>query len=249
MKKLLPFLLLCISAVPLKAAPVQMWFEQANRFYSDQQYDSASVYYEKILESGVNNSTVLYNLGNTYFRQKKLGMARLYYERAARLNPEDPDILSNIKFVNSNLVDKMPQQERGFLENMMWRLHVMLSLKTQIWISLAVLVTISLFISICFYVAGNARLWFIYLSVLLGIFFSGNGISMGIKIYDLEKTSPAILLSPSSDARNEPDGRKILFTMHEGTKLRIRKTDGKWSLVSLPNGTSGWIENKDMGRI
>ena len=34
--------------------------------------------------------------------------------------------------------------------------------------------------------------------------------------------------------------------MHEGTKFH-QKDRGRWSLVSLPNGVSGWVENKDLG--
>jgi len=75
------------------------------------------------------------------------------------------------------------------------------------------------------------------------------GISTTVKIYELEKLSYAILLTPSSEARNEPDGSKVLFTAHEGTKFQIRKINGSWALVSLPNGVSGWIELKKLGKI
>lgn len=242
-------LLLTGFAFYTNAAPVDNWFEKANRFYDGQQFDSAMYYYEKIVESGINNSTVYYNLGNTCYRLKKIGMARLYYEKAARLSPGDQDIMSNIRFVNSNIVDRVPDPERGFLETVLWQMHIWMPLKTQLWLSFSVLLVISILVSAAFYLSGNARLWLIYLSVLLAIFLGTTGLSVGYKIYDLEKISYAILLAPSSDARNQPDGNKILFTVHEGTKFRIRKTEGGWSLVSLPNGVSGWVENKDLGRI
>jgi len=70
-----------------------------------------------------------------------------------------------------------------------------------------------------------------------------------MKIFQSEKVGYAILLEPSADAKNEPDGAKIIFSAHEGTKFLIRKSLEGWSLVSLPNGLSGWVENKALGKI
>lgn len=233
----------------IHSAPVEHWFEKANNFYTNEQFDSAAVYYEKIMESDITNSAVFYNLGNTCFRQKKLGLARLYYERAAKLNPKDPDINANIRYIKANIIDKVPEQELGFLESLIYQMHIHFSLNTQLWILFSLLLSISILISICFYVSGNTRLWFIYLSVLFCIILIITGISTGVKVYELEKVSYAILLSPSTEARNEPNGNKVLFTVHEGTKFRIRKTDESWSLISLPNGVSGWIETRNLGKI
>ncbi len=231
------------------SAPVEHWFEKANQAYTNEQYDSAAYYYEKIVESGISNSAVFYNLGNTCFRQKKIGLARYYFEKAAKLDPQDPDIVSNIRYIKANIIDKVPEQERGFLENLLWHLHIFFPLKIQLWILFSLLLTVSVLLSLSLYFSGNGRLWLIYLSVLLSLMIVITGISTSVKIYELEKISYAILLAPSSEARNEPNGNKVLFTAHEGTKFQIRKINGSWALVSLPNGVSGWIELKNLGKI
>lgn len=248
---LILFLLLCGSVLfsKVSAEPVDKWFEKANSFYNEQQYDSASEYYNKIIQTGFYNSSVYYNLGNTCFRQKKTGLARLCYEKASKLSPSDPDINANIKYINSNIADKIPDPERGFIETVLWQLHVLFSLKTQLWICFWLLMSIAVLVSTSLYTRGNSRLWFIYISVLLTLFLFVNGISTGIKIYMSENISYSVVLFPSIDARNEPDGHKVLFTAHEGTKFIVRKTIDQWSLVSLPNGISGWVENKDLGKI
>ncbi len=231
------------------SAPVDLWFEKANQAYANEQYDSAAFYYEKIVESGISNSAVFYNLGNTCFRQKKTGLARYFFEKAAKLDHQDSDIVSNIRYIKANIIDKTPEQQRGFLENLLWHLHIFFPLKTQLWILFSLLITVSVLLSLSLYFSGNGRLWLIYLSVLLSLMTVITGISTGIKIYELEKISYAILLAPSSEARNEPDGSKVLFTVHEGTKFQIRKVNGSWALISLPNGVSGWIELKKLGKI
>ncbi|MDO5577019.1 MAG: tetratricopeptide repeat protein, partial [Fibrobacter sp.] len=247
---LLPLFFLLIPSLSYSSpSNVSGWFEKANQFYAEEKYDSALVYYKKIQESGVNSSSVLYNLGNSYYRQKKIGLARLYYEKAALINPSDQDIQANIRFVRSNIVDQTPEPERGFLEVLMWNVHVLFPLTTQLWLSLAFLLIISILVSLCFYTGGNLRLWLIYISVMMSLVFAVNGLSTGFKIYQSEKVFHAIVLSPSVDAKNGPDGNKVLFTAHEGTKFRIRKTSDSWSLVSLPNGVSGWVKNDSIGRI
>lgn len=250
-RAILPITLLVFSGFMFqaKSAPMDSWFEQANKMYGDQNYDSAAYYYQKIINSGVNNSSVFFNLGNTYYRLKKPGLARLYYEKAARLNPGDQDVAANIRFLSSSIVDKVPEPERGFIESILWRLHILLSLKAQLWIILSLLTLISIFTSCALYSRGNKRLWLLYLSVLMLLITGVIGISAGIKINETENVSYAIVLSPVVDAKNQPEGNKILFTAHEGTKFLIRKTDDNWSLVSLPNGISGWVKNSDLGKI
>jgi tetratricopeptide (TPR) repeat protein len=239
----------CCCALSTYAAPVGLWFDQANRFYTQQDYDSAVTYYEKIVGSGTSSSVVYFNLGNAYFRLKKLGLARLCYEKAARLDPADQDVATNCKFVASNIVDRAAAEQRGFVETALYRLHILMPLRVQLWFCFSLLLAISLLVTAALYVSRNQRLWLIYLSTLLAIVLIFSGLSMGIKIYASEKSAYAILLEQSVDAKNGPDGGKVLFTAHEGTKFQIRKTVDAWSLVSLPNGVSGWVENKVLGRI
>ena len=233
----------------IQAAPAEHWFEKANQYYTQQEYDSASFYYDKIIESGINNSAVFYNMGNACFRLKKNGLARLYYEKAAKLSPADPDIISNIKFINANIADRVPEPEKGFFASILWYLHMLLPLRTQLWIFLIALVSIAILIAASLFSRGNGRLWFIYLTCLIGLTTCFLGLSIGFKIYDSEKVDYAIVLSESVDARNEPEGNKVLFTAHEGTKFRVRKTVEGWSLVSLPNGYSGWVKTGALGNI
>ena len=244
---LLITVLLC--AAPASAAPVNLWFEQANGYYTKALYDSAAACYEKIISAGTTSPAVYFNLGNTYFRQKKIGLARLCYEKALKLNPTDNDIAANVKFTASNIVDRVPEPDRGFIETMLWQLHVLMPLRIQLWFCFALLLAVSLLAAAALFSGGNRRLWLIYASALIALVLCSEGLSMGIKIYDAETSTYAILLEPSVDAKNEPDGAKRLFTAHEGTKFQIRKTVEGWSLVSLPNGASGWVENKDLGKI
>ncbi len=247
----LHFLLMIIASLSgvITAAPVDQWFNTANRFYENKQYDSAVIYYEKILETGIHNSDVFYNLGNTYFRLHKLGMALLYFEKARKQDPTDQDIFANIKFSQLNIIDRVPEPRRSFFETILWRLHTFFSLNAQLWILFGCLMFLSLSYVLGMFVSHNIRLWLIYTASIAIILSTFLGISIGIKIYDAEKKQFAIVLEKTVDAKNQPDGNKVLFTVHEGTKFQIKKTVGDWSFVSLPNGVSGWVKNEALGKI
>jgi len=240
---------LVIMAWPASAAPTTLWFDKANSFYEEKQYDSAIVYYEKILTAGLTNSAVYYNLGNAYYRTNDLGRAILFYEKAKKLAPRDPDIENNIKFANLNILDRVAEPERTFFDAFFYALHTAISLHAQLWVLFVLLCFLSASISIMLFVSKNTRLWLIYLSVILFMISTAVGISAGYKIYRNERVAYAIVLAPSIDALNQPNGDKVLFAAHEGTKFRIRKKSDSWSLVSLPNGISGWVENSALGRI
>lgn len=231
------------------SAPINYWFDHANALYEQQAYDSAAQYYEKILESGTTNSSVYFNLGNAYYRLKKVGPALLNYEKARQLSPDDPDILANIKFANSAIIDRMPEPEHSFIGAIMVRLHTLLPLQTQLWLLLVLLFCLSALFAAFLYVSQNARLWIIYCSTILLCLTVTLGISTGVKIYNKEQVAYAIVLAPSLDAKNQPNGNKVLFTVHEGTKFRIRKTLNDWALVSLPTGVSGWVQTSSLGKL
>jgi tetratricopeptide (TPR) repeat protein len=241
---------LCIMfPAKLLGVPLDYWFEKANGFYEQQAFDSAQFYYEKITASDIRNSNVFYNMGNACFRQKKLGLAMLYFEKAQKLAPNDPDIRANIRFVQSTLVDRLPLLEQSFVEAILRYLHNMVSLDRQLWLFFFLLFALSVLFAVGIYASANLRLWIIYLSSILLVLTLCCGISMGVKIYSNAVNQEAIVLSASVDAKNQPNGDKVLFTVHEGTKFRILKQIGDWSLAGLPTGVSGWVPTTSLGII
>ena len=50
-------------------------FLEANQMYINENYNRSIEIYESIIRSDLTNSRVFYNLGNSYFREKKYGQA------------------------------------------------------------------------------------------------------------------------------------------------------------------------------
>lgn len=246
------FLALIISGAVLHSNAAnsdELLFEKANTAYETKQFDSAAVFYSRIIENGVENSSLYYNLGNSHFRLGNTGLAILYFEKAHALAPNDPDITANLRYASRLISDRTPEPQRGFLEAVMLRLHTTLSLNAQLWVLWFLLCIIAASVSISLFVSRNKRLWLIYCAILGAVMVGLVGLSAGIKMYELERVAYGIVLGKSVDAKNGPDGTKVLFTVHEGTKFRIHKMVDDWLFVSLPNGVSGWVPQGVIGKI
>jgi hypothetical protein len=95
--------------------------------------------------------------------------------------------MSNIRFVNSNIVDRYLN-----LSVVSWKQcseDTYLDASQGTTVAFILGITCDIYPCICSFLSlRNARLWLIYLSVLLAIFLGTIGLSVGYKIYDLEKT-------------------------------------------------------------
>jgi hypothetical protein len=238
----------CSSIASYNTVSAQ-WFEKANACYERQAYDSAVYYYEKIASAGITNAGVFYNLGNTYFRLHKAGPAMLYLQKAHALSPSDKDIQANITFVQATLADRIQMPQQSFPIMVFKRLHNMLPLSVQLWTAGIGLLLLSLLFAAALFAPFNKRLWIMYIASFIILVTGTLGVSAGIKIYTNTTVHYAVVLSPSIEALNQPNGSTAIFTAHEGTTLQIRQQVGDWSLVSLPTGTAGWVKTSQLGQI
>jgi tetratricopeptide (TPR) repeat protein len=70
-----------------------------NDLYKNGNYQAALDGYREMTAKEPSNPFALYNAGNAYFRMNKPGLAVLYYGKAFRLEPRDPDIRANLDFL------------------------------------------------------------------------------------------------------------------------------------------------------
>lgn len=98
-------------------------FNKAVELYNQNNYSLAAETFLKLNEllnsKGLVSATVLYNIGNCYFRQNKLGLARYYYELAKKIDWYNSDINYNLSFIkrvtNNTNDDYLIETLTGFL--------------------------------------------------------------------------------------------------------------------------------------
>ena len=84
---------------------VQEDFFEANRAYKNDRFQVAVDGYLKLVENGIENGHLYYNLGNAYYRLGDLGKAILFFERARLLLPRDDDLIFNLSHARNQTVD------------------------------------------------------------------------------------------------------------------------------------------------
>lgn len=81
---------------------------------------------------------------------------------------------------------------------------------------------------------------FIFISILAAFFEKS--------YFDNER--PAIIFAEKSDVTSEPrNGDKPIFVLHEGTKVFVFETIGRWKKIQLTDGTEGWIESSAIREV
>src|ERR1035437_4670218 len=110
---ILSFLLLCIN---ISFATTQDdLIAKGNQFYQSGYYRERGFLYQQVTDAGYESPVLYYNLGNSNYRQGKIGYAILNYERAQKLAPGDEDITQNFALANYRIVDKIDNIPPFFL--------------------------------------------------------------------------------------------------------------------------------------
>lgn len=222
-------------------------FEKGNSFYKNGEYDKAIEYYKKIVERGVINGYVYYNLGNVYFRNGDIGLSLLYYKRARKYMPRNKDLLQNIKFVETLTRDRIEKKKPHFLLLIFNNLLNKCTL-TEIAIFTSVLVSLTLIFLILYLLRKNLLL-VKNISLSLTVIFLISAILLTTKISKI-RSKRAIVLTEKIDVKTAPSNNATLeFVIHEGTEFEIIETTEKWVKIRLEDGKTGWITSTTFGKI
>jgi tetratricopeptide (TPR) repeat protein len=224
-------------------------FEGGIDLYKKGEYDSALVQFSNFLKSEGGNSSLYYNMGNAAYRLDHLGEAILFYKRAKLYAPKDEDIIKNIRFVESELVDDIPEVDKNILIESLELVHNLLPISVQVWVVFISSLIFLLLFATTLFKKGSIRNWAIYGGVLVLLFTALVTTSMTYKIIKIENTKEGVVLAEELNAYSAPRGNKLLFTAHAGTSFKVGKSNGNWHYVSLTNGVSGWVDGELIGVV
>lgn len=215
-------------------------FYSANKLYEQAKYEQAVGEYKKIIERGSQSGPLYYNIGNCYFKLGSMGKTILYYEKAIRLIPNDPELRFNYNYVVSLLEDKIELPKiNWFMKKFLDIAGIMVFSK---WLVLIIIIWLILIASIIIkiFTPGFSRIFkhlIIIESILLGIC-----ILCAITQYKVFSSPAAIVIPKEVPVRYGPGEAEVeAFMLHEGTKVEIRKAEENWYQIQLPDGKSGWL--------
>lgn len=222
---------------------VQELFDNANSLYMNEKYKEAVEVYLSIIDKGYENSAVYFNLGNTYYKIGNTGKAVLFYEKAKKINPTDDDIITNLKMVNLTVADKItPLPELFYVKY--FKLFTTL-LGPFGWMKIFLILFCILCFTICIrIIVRNDRAKYI-LNKSVFVLSAVTIIIFAVTVYSSDyvtKHNSAVIMSERVDVYSSPDEDSTeLFTVHEGTKVFVKRTQEQWLEITLADGKVGWI--------
>ncbi len=236
----------CLFAIGLSAAFADEStrdFLNGVELYNEGDYDAAVQNLLKVAESGIQNGKLFYNLGNAYFKAGDIGRAMLWYERALKLIPNDPDLRFNHDYVMTRLKDERVEKESPVFRILFFWKHVLSPLQIQ-W---AGIILNCLFWGILAVrlVLKKRRILGVegVLALVLSLVFILTSV---YTCYENKFQQKAIIVSDEVSIRSGlSDDSTELFVLHAGTRVLVRKTSKDYYRIRFSEDKIGWVKAED----
>jgi len=247
MKNIL-YLFLLISQVFF----AQSSFEKGNALYQKGQYQEAVQAYESIIKEDRQQSAELYfNLANSYYKLNKVAPSIYNYEKALVLKPGDAAALNNLKFAKKLTIDEIKEVPKVGFARLIQSFTSIFDYNT--WAKISVGISFAFLLSFIGYYFSQLtltkRIYFIGMFVLLLALVLSVASGMSEKNH-FDNDRPAIVFAELSEVRSEPQkAGAAIFLLHEGAKVYVTETLGKWKKIELTDGTEGWIDGTTIKEV
>jgi len=237
-------------------AGLQETFERGNEAFAMGNYDEAVSAYEELVELGVWDADVFYNLGTTYARMGRLGEAILNLERALIIDPGHDEALDNLRTVRRALARRRTEAgedadldpPRSFWMNLLNRIT-----PGQVAVPF-IICYVALFV-----ILGArrlterelSRLVLLIVALILGAaVVVGGGLVMSKAVFDEEVHEAIAVREGEARLREGPGDRfRGSVTAYEGDRLRVIDHEGGWLHLRDSSGQEGWGRVEDFGEL
>lgn len=253
------------------AAELHELFVEGNALYENGDFPGAIETYSRLVDAGVADKDLAYNIANSYYKVGDFGRAVLFYERALRSAPRDHDVRANLALVRLQLRDKQFVREQNRVVAALAWLHNNLNAREMVlFASLCYLLLCFLGIVFVFRdsawvtrayrwlslaspgrLAGLSRSQDLFAAiVVVALVFATTGLSAYRKVSNEKKREMAVVLDEEAAVFSGPmTDATLQFKVHQGTVLRVREERRGWTRIELPGGLTGWIPAPVVERI
>lgn len=237
--------------VEIRATDAAAQLTQANQAYQSKNFQQAIEQYEVLLRQDYHSKVIYYNLGNSYYRVDKLGLAILNYERALLLDPTDADTKHNLQVARNHLQDKIEPLPEFFLSK--WWNQLRSQFSPNGWSVLSLSLLWLGIAGLSLWLLGKVRMYkkwgFILGLGLLLLSLIGFALANSRK-QAIQRSDRAVILQSEILLQSAPDSKsQVVLPLHEGTTIRFLDKIGDWYKVGLENGEQGWLPKGSFERI
>ncbi|MBW2568985.1 MAG: hypothetical protein JRD93_05695 [Deltaproteobacteria bacterium] len=220
-------------------------FFEANQACKNEQFQEAADKYLVLIENGIENGHIYYNLGNAYFRLGALGKAILSYERARLWLPRDSDLAFNLSYAKDQTQDALTDSQNFSINDVLGLDGVNLY---ETFFAFAIL-NVLFFGILCIRLFKKAE-WTYYLFIFLAILITISASVFALKWHGVISDDRSVVLAEEVNVLAGPDPEDtVLFKIHEGSVVHYERSEGDWVLLRLSKDKRGWVKSSQMERI
>jgi tetratricopeptide (TPR) repeat protein len=228
------------------ASELTMAFFDGIKNYKAEEYAKAASAFSGVADAGIKNGKLFYNLGNSYLKNGRLGHAVLWYERALRLIPDDPDLKFNHEYVLSLIKDEADDGNLPIFRVLFFWKHLMSATTIQ-WTGILLNLFAVLMLTIPVVRKKKKVKTSAYLLLILAVIFI---LTAFYNFYETAYIKKAVILPEQVSVRSGlTDNSTELFVLHTGTKVKIEKENTAFFRIFFSDGKIGWIKKSDAGII
>jgi tetratricopeptide (TPR) repeat protein len=186
------------------------------------------------------SADALYDLGNSYARGGKPGLAILNYERATLLSPADADIEFNLRSVRASI--GLPNPARNTLQ----RVAALADPTVAAWL----LVVGIIGLGCCALAARLTPQHHAVIRVGIGVSVALLAVTVANGVSAWPRLHAAIVLKGDTPVRATPAPMgDALFTLIEGQSVRVLADHDDFAFVQVDGVRSGWIARSSMAPV
>lgn len=242
-----------------KAKDPNRLFYTANALYEKGEYAKAVEAYISILDMGLENGNMFYNIGNGFLKLGKVGYAVLCYERAKRYSPGDSDLKANLAYARLLTGDSDFQTPlKSLVVRIIERPFRNFNLAT-IAIS-ALIFYVIVFLGLAFIIISPVfsrkgwnpiflrRIKLALLAMLTALIV--NVMAFTIRYYDEEILKHGIVIQKEAECKYEPiEKSTTYYNLHEGNEVLILETRNGWRRIKRLDGKIAWVKKETIEEI
>lgn len=234
----------------VQAGTPEILFDAGSKAYLEGDWEEALDNWLQIEKSEYYSGSLYYNIGNSFFKSGNLGMAVLYWERAKRILGSDGDIQVNLEIAHQQMVDK--QDELVKLPVWKWfdEFRSSVGIKSIVWSSLLFSFLLFAFWGLARWVyrKGELNRWIKRTAWLFAFLLIVDLSLIILDARDQKQRREGVLVAPEAAVFSAPaeSSGKLLFTLHEGTKVRVIRVLKEWYEIELDSDMKGWISNDQL---
>lgn len=212
---------------------------------ADELFRESTERFQLLIDSGIINGDLYYDLGNAYLQSGDLGRAVANYLRADAINPDDPRIEANLTHARSLVRPQVAREGSDALLHRLtfwhhgwpikWRVILFASFWSILWAS----------ILMRFWRSYPGFLWLSSVAAALAIAF---GASSLLSLSEFASWQQGVLIRDDVVVRKgnaESFSPQFEQPVNQGLEFRVLEQRSDWLHIELNNGDTGWIPRSD----